>query len=76
MAATVAVFDFATHICDLVQSTGQQVGHTELFMRALKYGRALDGPALRVPGRLGPERPAPRDASGVDALPAFAGRRL
>jgi hypothetical protein len=76
VAATVAVFDFDTHICDLAPSTGQQVDDAELLTKALEYGPALDSPGLRVPGRLGPERPAPPNDSAVDALLAFAGRPL
>jgi uncharacterized protein (TIGR03086 family) len=76
VAATVAVFDFTTHICDLARSTGQQVDDSELLWTALEYGRALDSPGLRVPGRLGPEQPMRPNASNMDALLAFAGRHL
>lgn len=76
VAANIAVFDVTTHICDLAKATGQQVEDNDLLATALEYGKAIDSPEIRSPGRLGPETSAPSGGTAMDTLLAFAGRSV
>ncbi len=76
IALNIAIFDVATHACDLAHATGQHVTDTELLAGALAIGQQMVGPDLRVPGVFGDEQAAAAQASAEDKLLAFAGRKL
>jgi uncharacterized protein (TIGR03086 family) len=76
IALNIAIFDVATHACDLAKATGQQVTDTEVLEGALGIGKQMIGPDLRVPGVFGDEQAADARASAEDKLLAFAGRKL
>jgi len=76
VALNIAVFDVATHCCDLARATGQSVDDTELIETALVIGRQMVGPDLRQPGVFDAEQTAPEGASAVDRIHCFAGRRI
>src|SRR5690349_395717 len=76
IALNIAIFDVATHACDLAQATGQHVTDSELLAGALAMGKQMIGPDLRVPGVFGDEQAADAQASAEDKLLAFAGRKL
>src|SRR5262245_15692696 len=56
VALNIAIFDVATHACDLARATGQQVTDTEMLTAALAMGQQMISPALRVPGVFGDEQ--------------------
>jgi uncharacterized protein (TIGR03086 family) len=76
IALNLAIFDVATHACDLARATGQHVTDTELLEGALAVGKQMLSPDLRVPGVFGDEQAADAQASAEDKLLAFAGRKL
>ena len=76
VALNIAIFDVATHACDLARATGQHVTDTELLEGALAMGQQMVGPELRVPGVFGEEQPTGAQASSEDKLLAFAGRKF
>ena len=76
VALNIAVFDVATHACDLARATGQTVKDDELLEGALAMGRQMIGPELRQPGVFDAEQPVADDAPVADRLLAFAGRKL
>ena len=76
VALNIAIFDVATHACDLARATGQQVNDTELLEGALAMGQQMIGPDLRMPGVFGAEQTAGGNASAEDRLLAFAGRAI
>lgn len=76
VALNIAVFDVATHCCDLARATGQSVDDEELLETALGAGRAMIGPEMRAPGLFGAEETAPESAPVADRLLAFAGRKI
>jgi uncharacterized protein (TIGR03086 family) len=76
VALNIAIFDVATHACDIAESTGQAIADTELLETALEFGKQMIGPELRVPGVFGPEQPCPPDAPVVQRLFAFSGRTV
>ena len=76
IALNIAIFDVATHACDLARATGQHVTDDELLGGALAMGKQMVGPDLRVPGVFGDEQAAAAQASAEDKLLAFAGRKL
>jgi len=76
IALNIAIFDVATHACDLARATGQQVTDTELLAGALAIGQQMVGPELRVPGVFGDEQAADAQASAEEKLLAFAGRKI
>jgi|SRR5581483_4291452 len=76
IALDIAVFDVATHACDLARATGQAITDDDLLQTALDMGRKLIGPEFRVPGVFAEERNVADTASLEDKLLAFAGRRV
>jgi uncharacterized protein (TIGR03086 family) len=76
IALNIAIFDVATHACDLARATGQHVTDTELLDGALAMGKQMISPELRVPGVFGDEQAADAQASAEDKLLAFAGRTV
>ena len=76
VALNIAIFDVATHACDLAHATGQTVDDTEMLEGALAMGKQMDGPQLRQPGVIGDEQQAPADAPIAQRLLAFAGRKV
>jgi uncharacterized protein (TIGR03086 family) len=76
VALNIAIFDVATHACDLAHATGQSVDDTDMLEGALAMGKQMDGPAIRQPGVIGDEQPAPADAPIDKRLLAFAGRKV
>ena len=74
VALNIAVFDVATHACDLAKATGQTVDDEELLETALALGKAMIGPEFRVDGVFKAEQPAPEGCTTADRLLAFAGR--
>ncbi len=76
VALNIAIFDVATHACDIASSTGQTITDTELLETALEFGKQMIGPELRVPGVFGPEQPCADDAPITERLFAFSGRTV
>jgi uncharacterized protein (TIGR03086 family) len=76
IALNIAIFDVATHACDLARATGQHVTDDEVLAGALAMGKQMIGPDLRTPGVFGDEQAADAQASAEDKLLAFAGRKL
>jgi uncharacterized protein (TIGR03086 family) len=76
IALNIAIFDVATHACDLARATGQHVTDTELLEGALAMGQQMIGPDLRMPGVFGAEQTADGSATAEDKLLAFAGRQI
>jgi TIGR03086 family protein len=76
VALNIAIFDVATHACDIAESTGQEIGDTELLETALEFGKQMIGPELRVQGVFGPEQPCAPDAPVTKRLFAFSGRTV
>jgi len=76
VALNIAIFDVATHACDIAQSTGQSIADTDLLETALAFGKQMIGPELRAPGVFGPEQPCPENAPVTQRLFAFAGRKV
>ena len=76
VALNIAIFDVATHACDLARATGQQVTDEELLSGALAMGQQMISPQLRAPGIFGDEQAAGGNASAEDKLLAFAGRKI
>ena len=76
VALNIAIFDVATHACDLARATGQHVTDAELLAGALAIGQQMVGADLRVPGVFGAEQTADAKASAEDKLLAFAGRQV
>lgn len=75
IALNIAIFDVATHCCDLSRATDQSVDDDELLTEALGLGRAFIGPDFR--GTLFADEQTPAgDASAADLLLCFAGRRI
>src|SRR3954469_6681694 len=76
IALNIAIFDVATHACDLAKATGQHVSDSELLEAALATGRQMVGPELRTPGVFGDEQAVNESAPVEDRLLAFAGRKI
>jgi uncharacterized protein (TIGR03086 family) len=76
VALDIAVFDVATHVCDLARATGQTVEDQAVLELALEIGRRMVGPDLRQPGLFDEEQPVGADAPVEDRLLAFAGRSV
>ena len=76
IALNIAIFDVATHCCDLARATDQQVDDEALVSSALEIGKQMIGPDMRAPGLFDQEQSAPEGASTSDQLLAFAGRRI
>jgi uncharacterized protein (TIGR03086 family) len=76
IALNIAIFDVATHACDLARATGQHVGDDELLEGALAMGKQMVSPELRTPGVFGDEQSVNAQASAEDKLLAFAGRKV
>ena len=76
IALAIAIFDVATHACDLAVATGQKVDDQELLGAALEMGKQMIGPDLRAPGVFDAEQPCPAGASAEEQLLAFAGRKI
>ncbi|MDT4938325.1 MAG: hypothetical protein QOG80_1996, partial [Pseudonocardiales bacterium] len=75
IAMNIAIFDLATHCCDLADATGQRVDDDQLLDAALEIGHGFLG-AGRMPELFKPEQPAPPSASAAVRLLAFAGREI
>ena len=76
IALNIAVFDVATHACDLAKATGQTISDTEMLEAALATGRQIVQPEMRQPGVFDAEQPVAADAPVADRLLAFAGRKI
>jgi uncharacterized protein (TIGR03086 family) len=76
IALNIAIFDVATHACDIAKATGQKVTDEELMEQALAIGKQMIGPELRQPGVFDEAQPIDDAASASDRLLAFAGRKL
>ena len=75
VALGIAVFDVATHCCDLARATDQQIDDEELAEAALAAGRQMITAEWRGTGMFDVEQPEPIGGSAADRLLAFAGRR-
>ncbi len=75
IALNIAIFDVATHACDLAKATGQKVSDDEVLEQALEIGKQMIGPELRQPGVFDEAQPIDDAASASDRLLAFAGRK-
>ena len=67
VALNIAIFDVATHACDIAESTGQSIADTDLLETALGFGKQMIGPEFRDPGVFGPEQPCPGRRAGHPA---------
>ena len=76
VALTIAVFDVATHACDIAKAAGKEIADTELLETALGVGKEMIGPEMRAPGLFDPEVAVADDAPTATRLLAFAGRRV
>ena len=76
IALAIAVFDVATHACDLATATGQKVDDEELLGAALEMGKQMIGPDMRSPGLFDAEQPCADGATPQERLLAFAGRKV
>jgi uncharacterized protein (TIGR03086 family) len=76
IALNIAIFDVATHACDLAKAMGTSVTDDELMEEALAIGKQMIGPELRAPGMFDEATPISDAASASDRLLAFAGRKL
>lgn len=76
IALNIAIFDVATHACDLAVATGQSVADADLLEAALAMGKQMIGPELRQPGVFDAEQTIAGDAPVADRLLAFAGRQV
>jgi uncharacterized protein (TIGR03086 family) len=76
IALNIAIFDVATHACDLAKATGQTIKDDELMEQALAIGTQMIGPEMRTPGMFDQPQPIDTAASASDRLLAFAGRQL
>ncbi|MBI2708114.1 MAG: TIGR03086 family protein [Actinobacteria bacterium] len=72
------ITDALTHAWDVATATGRSTSDLDPDLAAamLDFARGLMRPELRGPGRaFAAEQPCPDDASAVDRLAAFLGRR-
>ena len=76
VALTIAVFDVATHACDIAKATGATIADTELLETALGVGKEMIGPEMRSPGLFDAEVPVADSAPIATRLLAFAGRKV
>ena len=76
IALNIAIFDVATHACDLARATGQNVEDEELLETALTVGKQLISDDFRNGVMFGAEVQSPADAPVSDRLLAFAGRQV
>jgi len=76
VALNIAVFDVATHACDLATCTGQSITDTGLLEDALAMGKQMITADFRQPGVFDAEQPCPDDAPVQQRLLAFAGRKV
>lgn len=76
VALNIAIFDVATHTCDIAHATGQDITDTDMLESALDIGKQLVGPGFRAPGMFDEERPCPDDAPPMQRILAFAGRAV
>ena len=76
VALQIAVFDVATHCCDLARATDQEVDDQALLEAALAGGRQMIGAEMRGTGLFDNEQPEPVNGTAADRLLAFAGRQL
>lgn len=76
IALNIAIMDVITHAADIAKATGQTIDDEELLQTALEVGHQLITPEFRRPGVFGAEQSAPADASSMDKLLAFAGRKV
>jgi uncharacterized protein (TIGR03086 family) len=74
VALNIAVFDVATHNCDIAKATGQKLEDAELLQAALEMGKQMIGPDFRSSGLFDAEKQCGADASAEERLLAFAGR--
>ena len=75
-ALNIAVFDVATHACDIAHGTGQKIEDTETFESALEVGKGVVTPDFRMPGVFDAEQPASGGAPIQERLLKFGGRRI
>jgi uncharacterized protein (TIGR03086 family) len=76
VALNIAIFDVATHACDIAKATGKSVTDDEIMEQALAIGKQMIGPELRGPGIFDEAQPIDDAASACDRLLAFAGRKV
>ncbi|WP_084729740.1 TIGR03086 family metal-binding protein [Streptacidiphilus neutrinimicus] len=69
------VLELTVHGWDLAQATGQGFKAADDVVATAAAAAERIAPRARVDGRFGPERPAPADATALERLLAFTGRR-
>lgn len=74
-ALDMAVFDVATHACDLAKATGQTVDDDALLEAAIETGKRVVPPEWRGTPFFGLEQPCAADAPASERLLAFGGRK-
>jgi uncharacterized protein (TIGR03086 family) len=74
--ARILSFDLLMHLWDLSEATGQELAVPEDVVAEVDgFARAVVQPEMRVPGVFGAEVEAPSEASTLERLVAFSGRR-
>jgi uncharacterized protein (TIGR03086 family) len=74
--ARLLAFDVLVHMWDLASATGQSVEvPDDVIAEADGFARVAIAPEMRGPETFGPEQQPAPDASALDRLAAFAGRK-
>lgn len=74
--ARIAALDLLMHTWDISQASGQEPTVPDEIVRAIdEFARQAITDEMRTPGLFGPEVAPPANASRLDALAAFTGRR-
>jgi uncharacterized protein (TIGR03086 family) len=76
VALNIAVFDVATHNCDIAKATGQTIADADILETALEMGKQMIGPDFRSPGLFDAEKQCGSGAPAEERLLAFAGRTV
>jgi uncharacterized protein (TIGR03086 family) len=76
VALNIAVFDVATHACDIAYGTGQDIEDDATFEQALEMGKQVVGPDFRIPGVFDAEQACAAGSPVRERLLAFGGRKL
>lgn len=76
VALDIAIFDVATHNCDIAQATGQPIADSDVLATAIEVGKNVVQPDMRMPGFFDEEQPCSDTAPADQRLLAFAGRRV
>jgi uncharacterized protein (TIGR03086 family) len=75
-ALDIAVFDVATHACDIAHATSQDIQDDATFEAALEMGKQVVSADFRIPGVFDAEEAAPAGATIRERLLAFGGRKV